>query len=660
MQKEKCMKTLGLYLTASLALLSTFGPQPRCFAQGTAFTYQGRLNDNGQAANGSFDLRFSVYDGGSNGNLVAGPITNSATPVASGLFSVSLDFGVGVFTGPARWLEIGVRTNGNGAFVELSSRQPVTAAPYAVLAADVAGANIARLNQPNSSRQATANAVLTGAFVTGYIITDGGAGYTSDPAVTLTGGGGSGATASAQIDPNSGVVTNIMPGSAGSGYTSPPTVTLGGPPQINTQLFVTPDVFAGPVTMSNRNNQFVGDFTGNGAGLTNLNAWQTTGNAGTQPNLNFLGTTDNQPLQVRVNGMAAIEFIPPLSGQFTTPNIIAGIAAYKPPVVRSNVIGAVIAGGGSPTTPWSGFGAGDYMAVFDNDCFIGGGFGNKAGTDNGDPTDASLGTIGGGVFNATTNYAATVAGGQGNLAGGAYSAVPGGVNNIAAGAYSFAAGNGAQALHPGSFVWSDDSTSVPFASTGSNQFLIRAGGGVGIDTTAPTATLSVNGTANKPGGGSWSIFSDFRLKKNIEPLTGALSRLLQLRAVTFEYKDPEAIHELPGSQIGMIAQEVEKVFPDWVDTAANGMKRLNIHGFEALTVQALRELREEQAAKILELERTNQTLQLQVAELRGQLATQNNGQRETTSRLAALERSVAALEGNSVTPAINHAHLRDN
>ena len=39
----------------------------------------------------------------------------------------------------------------------------------------------------------------------------------------------------------------------------------------------------------------------------------------------------------------------------------------------------------------------------------------------------------------------------------------------------------------------------------------------------------------------------------------------------------------------MIAQEVEKVFPDWVETAPNGMKRLSIHGFEALTVEALRD-----------------------------------------------------------------------
>jgi hypothetical protein len=79
---------------------------------GTVFTYQGRLNANSRPANGLYDLRFVVWDALSNGNLVAGPLTNSATSVINGLFNVMLDFGSGVFTGPNRWLEIGVRTNG--------------------------------------------------------------------------------------------------------------------------------------------------------------------------------------------------------------------------------------------------------------------------------------------------------------------------------------------------------------------------------------------------------------------------------------------------------------------------------------------------------------------------------------------------------------------
>ncbi len=62
------------------------------FAQTTAFTYQGRLNDSGQPANGSYDLVFSLFPASTGTNQISGRITNTATPVNSGLFSVALDF----------------------------------------------------------------------------------------------------------------------------------------------------------------------------------------------------------------------------------------------------------------------------------------------------------------------------------------------------------------------------------------------------------------------------------------------------------------------------------------------------------------------------------------------------------------------------------------
>src|SRR5208283_296750 len=101
------------------------------FAQGTAFSYQGRLNDNGTPANGSYDLSFTVCDALTNGNLVAGPLTNAATGVTNGLFALTLDFG-GVFNGSNYWLEIAARTNGGNAFTTLSPRQPITPTPYAM------------------------------------------------------------------------------------------------------------------------------------------------------------------------------------------------------------------------------------------------------------------------------------------------------------------------------------------------------------------------------------------------------------------------------------------------------------------------------------------------------------------------------------------------
>jgi len=138
---------------------------------------------------------------------------------------------------------------------------------------------------------------------------------------------------------------------------------------------------------------------------------------------------------------------------------------------------------------------------------------------------------------------------------------------------------------------------------GTRLAILKDSGNVGIGTTTPSFTLEVNGTAGKPGGGSWSVSSDRRLKKNIKGLGSVLDKLLQLRGVTFEYKDPQALKELPGVQTGMIAQEVERVFPDWVDEGPNGYKRLTFRGFEALIVEALRELRDEKDARIAALEK---------------------------------------------------------
>jgi hypothetical protein len=110
-------------------------------AQGTAFTYQGHLKDGADPANGSYDLRFRIWDAFSAGSSVSYTVTNGPTLVSNGLFTVNLDFGL-VFDGNARWIEIGVRTNGGGAFFTLTPRQTLTAAPYAIFAGGVNAAGI--------------------------------------------------------------------------------------------------------------------------------------------------------------------------------------------------------------------------------------------------------------------------------------------------------------------------------------------------------------------------------------------------------------------------------------------------------------------------------------------------------------------------------------
>jgi hypothetical protein len=103
---------------------------------GTAFAYQGRLQDGSAPAQGSYDVRFAVYDAVGGGTQWGPALTNAAVAISNGLFTVTLDFGAGVFDGGPRWLQIGVRTNGSpDDYVALSPRQPISPAPYAIWAA---------------------------------------------------------------------------------------------------------------------------------------------------------------------------------------------------------------------------------------------------------------------------------------------------------------------------------------------------------------------------------------------------------------------------------------------------------------------------------------------------------------------------------------------
>ena len=135
------MKTILHKICLSGALLTAallFAGQPEGLAQGTAFTYQGRLDANGAAASCTYDLQFGLWNAASGPSQLGTPVTSLATPVVRGLFTVTLDFGAS-FPGDDRWLEIAVRTNGAAAFSTLSPRQRVTPSPYAITAGKVTG-----------------------------------------------------------------------------------------------------------------------------------------------------------------------------------------------------------------------------------------------------------------------------------------------------------------------------------------------------------------------------------------------------------------------------------------------------------------------------------------------------------------------------------------
>jgi len=122
---------LGLLLTLCL-------PFATAHAQGTAFTYQGRLLAGSAPANGSYDVAFTLYATNPAGAPLAGPVTNAAITVSNGLFATLVDFG-NAYTNAGNWLELAVSTNGANSFTRLVPRQQLTPVPYAVMAENVSG-----------------------------------------------------------------------------------------------------------------------------------------------------------------------------------------------------------------------------------------------------------------------------------------------------------------------------------------------------------------------------------------------------------------------------------------------------------------------------------------------------------------------------------------
>jgi len=107
---------------------------------GTEFTYQGQLKDAGLPADGDYDFVFRLFDDPNDGTQIGNDFPVDDWPISDGLFTVQLDFGAGVFTGNALWLEVAVRPGASGDdHSVLSPRQPLTAAPYALYALDGPG-----------------------------------------------------------------------------------------------------------------------------------------------------------------------------------------------------------------------------------------------------------------------------------------------------------------------------------------------------------------------------------------------------------------------------------------------------------------------------------------------------------------------------------------
>lgn len=122
-----------------------------------------------------------------------------------------------------------------------------------------------------------------------------------------------------------------------------------------------------------------------------------------------------------------------------------------------------------------------------------------------------------------------------------------------------------------------------------------AGGNVGIGTTAPTALLSVNGTANNTTG-VWGIFSDDRIKEIDAEFTDGLETVLKIRPVKFHYTE-KAPFPSTEQQIGIVAQEIEAIAPYMVNKVKvgsyNDLRQYNAQALPYLLVNAIQELKKE-------------------------------------------------------------------
>ncbi|MDD5078675.1 MAG: tail fiber domain-containing protein [Candidatus Omnitrophica bacterium] len=153
-------------------------------------------------------------------------------------------------------------------------------------------------------------------------------------------------------------------------------------------------------------------------------------------------------------------------------------------------------------------------------------------------------------------------------------------------------------------------------ATGSQvRMMIDQLGNVGIGTLVPGYTLSVAGTIYANGStitaGS-TTWSDIRLKKDIEPIDNVIKRLCGIRGVYYSWKDNEFTKNFPkGRQIGIIAQNMEDVFPELVTTDKNGYKSIAYDKFTAVLLEAVKE----QERKIFEQQEINKAQQMQIVGL---------------------------------------------
>ena len=114
----------------------------------------------------------------------------------------------------------------------------------------------------------------------------------------------------------------------------------------------------------------------------------------------------------------------------------------------------------------------------------------------------------------------------------------------------------------------------------------------------PVLTISEYGDATLVG--TLTEESDASLKKNVEKIDTSLERITKLRGVTYDWKDKEKKSDK--RQMGLIAQELEKEFPEAVATDPDGVKSIAYGRLVAPLIEAVKELNAENEKQSREIE----------------------------------------------------------
>lgn len=523
------MYRIILITIAAICLLasSVFSAAPKLIS------YQGLLTDSsGSPLDTTVSIVFTIFNALTAGN-VKWTETHPSVIVTVGLFDVILGGVVpiqdSVFNQPDRYLAVKV-----GGYPEMSPRTQLVSVGYSHRVNTVDGASGGTISGdlevtgratigPGHTNTGT-NAFVAGEFGTAsgnYSTVSGGSVNEAIGAYASIGGGQSNLAGGTNATIGGGFV-NIVSGSSS---------TVGGGSQ-NTASANEATVGGGETNSANgawatvsggKTNTASGQSSTVGGGEFNVASGQagTVGGGAANKASDDASTVAGGLSNTATNSYAVV------GGGFG--NVAGGLAStigggkYN----KARGIYSVVAGGGAGTALDSNSASGDYSA------------------------------IGGGSRNTASGISTTISGGRLNIASNLFATIPGGLSNQAAGRFSFAAGRRAKADHDGSFVWAD-TTNSDFASTGSNQFLIRASGGVGIGTTAPNNPLEMSSGAHVTAGGTWTNASDENLKEKFRKIDELeiLERIADLPVREWNYRaEDDAVRH-----IGPTAQDFRKAF----------------------------------------------------------------------------------------------------